>query len=97
VIEGCYSDLLEIVTPLSNDIIFLDLPVEECIANAGNRPWEPHKYESKAAQDANLDMLTEWIAQYETRDDTFSRSAHETLFRNHEGRKTRYTANDRHK
>lgn len=62
VIEGCYSDLLELAIQQSNEMIFMNLPVEACIRNAMNRPWEPHKYESKEAQDANLDMLIDWIA-----------------------------------
>ena len=57
VIEGCYADLLEKALPFSNEIIFMNLPIETCILNAKNRNWEPHKYESKEAQDANLDML----------------------------------------
>lgn len=93
VIEGCYSDLLEIVLPESSEIIYLNLPVEACIANARNRPWEPHKYESRDAQDANLNMLIEWIAEYAERDDTFSKSAHEALFNSYEGHKTMYTNN----
>jgi len=95
VIEGCYSDLLEIVMPESSEIIYLNLPVEACIANAKNRPWEPHKYTSKEAQDENLDMLTDWIAQYAERNDTFSRSAHEALFRTYAGKKTMHTNNER--
>ncbi len=94
VIEGCYSDLLEIVIPASSEIIFLNLPVEACIDNAKNRPWEPHKYESKQAQDANLNMLTNWIAQYTERDDIFSKSAHEALFKGYEGKKTMCTKNE---
>ena len=94
VIEGCYSDLLEIAIPESSEIIFLDLSVEACISNARSRPWEPHKYPSQEAQDANLDMLIDWIAQYPQRSDTFSRSAHEALFANYEGKKVTYTDNE---
>ncbi|WP_133407233.1 AAA family ATPase [Parashewanella tropica] len=93
VIEGCYSDLLELILKHASEIIFLDLPIETCISNAKNRPWEPHKYPSKKAQDNNLNMLTDWIAQYDTRTDTFSRSAHESLFNNFNGIKIRYTNN----
>lgn len=95
VIEGCYSDLLEIAIPFSSEIIFLNLPIDTCIANARRRPWEPHKYESREAQDANLELLTGWIAQYEERDDTFSRSSHEALFNGFKGKKTMYTDNER--
>ena len=38
VIGGCYSDLIEMLRPKSNEIIFLDLSVKDCIANAKNRP-----------------------------------------------------------
>ena len=44
VIEGCYSDLLEMAMPFSDEIIFMNLSIESCIENARNRPWEPHKY-----------------------------------------------------
>jgi len=47
VIEGCYTDLLEMAVGESNEIIFMSLPVEDCRANAMRRPWEPHKYGSK--------------------------------------------------
>ena len=93
VIEGCYSDLLEIVLETATEIIFLNLPVRACIANAKNRPWEVHKYSSKKAQDDNLNMLIDWISQYEIRSDNFSKSAHHKLFDNFNGMKTMYTNN----
>ncbi len=95
-IEGCYSDLLEIVAPFSTEIIFLDLPIEQCIKNAKSRPWEPHKYESTEAQDANLEMLIAWISQYEQRQDSFSRCAHENFYTRYIGKKTLYKSNERH-
>lgn len=87
VIEGCYSDLLELAIQQSNEMIFMNLPVEACIHNAMNRPWEPHKYESKEAQDANLDMLIDWIAQYPERKDTFSMAAHNKLYEQYDGKR----------
>ena len=92
-IEGCYTDLLKIVEPLSNEIIFMNLPIAACIKNAKSRPWEPHKYESKKAQDANLDMLIDWIGQYQKRTDTFSESAHTTFYKQYVGKKTMFTTN----
>jgi len=94
VIEGCYADLLEIVTHKADEVIFLNLPVSACVANAKNRPWEPHKYKSKEAQDENLDMLIDWISQYTSRSDTFSKVAHEKLFREFQGKKTMYVSNE---
>ena len=93
VIEGCYADLLEIVTPKADEVIFLNLPVFACVENAKNRPWEPHKYKSKEAQDENLEMLIDWISQYTSRDDTFSKVAHEKLFEEFQGKKAMYDSN----
>jgi adenylate kinase family enzyme len=94
VIEGCYSDLIEPVLPFVSEIIFLDLPVDQCVKNARNRPWEPHKYESKEKQDANLDFLIAWIKEYDSRDDVFSRKAHQKLYSEFTGKKSRH--NKRH-
>lgn len=93
VIEGCYSDLLSHTLSECSEIIFLNLPITLCIENAKSRPWEPHKYQSKAAQDANLAMLIDWIAQYDQRSDTFSKSAHQQLFDVFSGKKTQYISN----
>lgn len=43
VIEGCYADLLELLAEVADKIIFMNLAVELCQANARARPWEPHK------------------------------------------------------
>lgn len=93
VIEGCYADLLQIAVSESNEMIFMNLPVKTCQANTRKRPWEPHKYESKQAQDANLEMLVSWIAQYSERADTFSEPAHNALFLGYPGKKTMFTSN----
>ncbi len=93
IIEGGYTDLLELLASQAEDIIFLNLPVSACQQNAKDRPWEPHKYESKAAQDLNLKMLLNWIAQYYQRDDVFSEMAHNQFYLNFSGKKTRVTEN----
>jgi adenylate kinase family enzyme len=80
VIEGCYADLLELALPRCTRLVFLNPGIDACIANARSRPWEPHKYASKEAQDANFDMLIDWIRHYETRRDEFSLAAHRALF-----------------
>ena len=95
VIEGCYADLLEIVMAEADKVIFLNLPVATCIENAKNRPWEAHKYKSKAAQDKNLAMLIDWISHYTTREDTFSKTAHKKLFDTFKGDKVMYVSNNR--
>ena len=89
VIEGCYADILELVLPVANELIFLDLPIIKCIEHAKQRGWEPHKYKSMQAQQENLAMLIEWIKQYEDRDDALSRQAHMMLYNNFCGKKVR--------
>ncbi len=96
VIEGCYADLLGIAAPHAAQAVYMNLPVALCIENAKNRPWEPHKYASKAEQDQNLAMLIDWISQYPTREDVFSESAHKALYENFSGKKSIYTHNDSH-
>jgi len=93
VVEGCYADLLTLVMDKANEVIFLNLTVKDCIINAKNRPWEPHKYESQAAQDSNLAMLINWISQYPERKDTFSQKAHIALFDAFDGKKQIQTIN----
>lgn len=92
VIEGCYTDLLRLVEG-ATQLIYLDLPTHTCIANAQSRPWEPHKFESKAAQDANLEMLLNWIQDYDVRTDTFSKRQHDEFFHCFAGEKSRVTTN----
>ncbi len=95
VIEGCYSDLLELVIPYSTEIIFLNPGIETCAENCRNRPWEPHKYASSAEQDANLNMLLAWVEQYTERMDEFSLQAHRRIFDSFEGDKKEFTSNAR--
>lgn len=94
VVEGCYADLLELVKPLATEVIFMNLPVHLCQQNARSRPWEPHKYESKEAQDSNLTMLLDWIAEYVDRDDTLSYSAHLALYDGFQGKKRQIVCNE---
>jgi len=83
------------VVSKSTEVILMNLPVETCKANARNRPWEPHKYESKEAQDENLEMLIHWIAQYDDRNDSFSLASHEDLYTKYPGKKKMYVSNRR--
>ncbi len=95
VIEGCYTDLMEMVSHVSSEIIFLNLSIEQCVENAKARPWEPDKYESKEAQDANLDMLIKWIKDYKERDDVFSFNSHMQFYEEFNDKKTIYNSNER--
>jgi adenylate kinase family enzyme len=93
-IEGCYTGLL--AAPLSRCTlaIFLNPGIAACVANAEARPWEPHKYGSKRAQDANLEMLRAWIRDYEVRRDEFSLAAHRALFDGFAGEKVELSSRE---
>lgn len=93
VIEGCYADLLALPLQSCAQLIFMNPGVEACIQNARSRPWEPHKYPSKEAQDANLEMLIGWIRDYETRQDEFSLTSHRRLFEGFGGHKHELRSN----
>jgi len=95
VVEGCYADLLELVQRFANEAIFMNLPVHLCQEKARNRPWEPHKYESKEAQDGNLPMLLDWISEYTKRKDALSYNAHSALFNGFQGKKKEITRNEK--
>lgn len=92
VIEGCYTDLIELIKS-AEEVIFLNLDVATCTANARLRPWEPHKYNSKLDQDSNLPMLIEWIENYYERSDVFSFQAHMNFYQKFEGNKQLFTDN----
>ena len=94
VIEGCYADLFAAPLRRCTRLVFLNPGIEACVENARLRPWEPHKYASKAAQDANLEMLIGWIREYETRADTFSLGAHRALFDEFAGAKVELTSRE---
>lgn len=94
VIEGCYSGLLKVAARYCTEMIFLNPGVEACVANCEARPWEPHKYPSREAQDANLRMLLDWVRAYETREDEFSLREHRRLFDAHGGKKVEYGSNE---
>lgn len=87
VIEGCYGDLIEHVLPSATEVRFLNPGVEACVANCLARPWEPEKYPSKEAQDRNLELLLDWVREYETRKDEYSLERHRRIFDGFDGPK----------
>lgn len=93
VIEGCYGSLIEEATRVAGELIFLNPGVEECQRNCRHRPWEPHKYDSPESQDRNLDRLLDWIAEYDTRTDEYSRQVHEKIFADYPGKKLELKSN----
>lgn len=93
VIEGCYGSLISEAVLAAHEIVFLNPGTVACQENCKSRPWEPHKYNSKEAQDANLNMLLNWVAEYETRTDEFSLAAHRNIFDSYQGRKQEIKSN----
>lgn len=92
VVEGCYASLVAAALPHCSELVFLDPGVEVCLAHNRARPWEPHKYPSSAAQDANLEMLARWVREYHERDDEYSHCAHLAIYDGFAGKKVRRTA-----
>lgn len=90
VIEGCYGELVQAASPHCTELVFLNPGREACLANTRLRPWEPHKYRSKAEQDAMLDNLQAWVAGYYQRDDAWSYPAHRRIFDGFSGRKVEH-------
>jgi len=92
IIEGCYAELIRATLPHGPTLVFLEPGVEVCLAHCRARPWEPHKYASKAEQDAKLAFLLDWVRAYYTREGDLSLAAHEALFAAYEGPRRKLTA-----
>ena len=91
VVEGCYADLLQGLSEHADLLVFLNPGVDACVHHCRARPFEPHKYESSEAQDANLAMLVEWVRGYDTREGPLSLAGHRALFDAFEGEKRELT------
>jgi len=91
IVEGCYADLTRRALGYSPLLLFMDPGVEACLWNCQQRAWEPHKYESKDAQDARLEFLMSWVRDYYTRDGDLSHAEHLRLFDAYRGPKRRLT------
>jgi adenylate kinase family enzyme len=80
VVEGCYGDVIEAALPFCSELLFMNPGRDACLANNRKRPWEPHKYASKAQQDSMLPFLLDWVGKYYERDDNCSYALHRRLF-----------------
>ncbi|WP_160014111.1 AAA family ATPase [Pseudomonas sp. 8BK] len=92
VIEGCYGELIEKTKQHCSELIFLNPGLEICLEHNRHRPWEPHKYSSKQAQDEMLESLQTWVAGYYERQDQWSYHAHRQIFDTFSGRKCERSA-----
>lgn len=80
VIEGCYGEWIELMSPMASHLVFLNPGVEACLANNLRRPHEPHKYASLEAQNAMFEALQHWVRHYPERDDAWSLRNHQRVF-----------------
>ena len=87
VIEGCYANLVCAALRFEPLLLFLNPGKEQCITNCQSRPWEPHKYSTKAQQDERLSFLLSWVDDYYTRNGEMSLSAHVECFHTYTGPK----------
>lgn len=94
VIEGCYGDLIEAAVPHCSELRFLNPGIEACVENCKQRDWEPEKFLTDQAQRMMLDLLVQWIREYETRDDEFGLVRHRGIFEGFSGTKTEYSSLD---
>ncbi len=94
VVEGMYADLLgDLITP-DDSLIWLDLPVDVCVAHCQARPFEGHKWDSAEAQDAFLPQLLDFVRGYPEREGELGRDAHQALFDRFAGAKERIVDGD---
>ena len=80
VAEGSYGQWAGWLSAYASHFLFLNPPLEICLAHHASRPWEPHKYSSPQEQAARLPMLEQWVRQYPTREDDFGERAHQAAF-----------------
>jgi adenylate kinase family enzyme len=92
VVEGCYGELVEAAAGSCTLLVFLNPGLDACLANNAKRPWEPHKYGSVEQQNAMLEALQAWVAEYYTRSGPWSYVAHRRIFDAHAGDKIEHTS-----
>jgi adenylate kinase family enzyme len=90
VIEGCYGEWVQAAAGHCSELVFLNPGMEACLAHNLQRPWEPHKYASRAEQDARLADLQAWVAGYYQRKDQWSYFAHRAIFDDFPGHKSEH-------
>lgn len=89
--EGCYGGLAERLLRWDPELIFLDPGAEACARNCHARPWEPHKYASKALQDSMLEPLLAWVTDYYRRGGDASHAGHRAIYDAYAGPKRELT------
>lgn len=93
IVEGCYGALAErlLAQGPEPELIFLNPGEAACLRNCRARPWEPHKYASKEAQDGKLELLLAWVSDYYRREGDASLARHRAIFDGYGGPKRELT------
>lgn len=92
IVEGCYADLIAVALEGWPELVFLDPGCEVCVVHCLRREFEPHKYESREAQDAGLPFLLDWVRGYYEREGPLSLQGHTALYEAYTGPKRRVGA-----
>jgi adenylate kinase family enzyme len=77
--------------PARPELIFMNPGEAACLRNCRARPWEPHKYVSKAEQDEKLAFLLAWVSDYYRRTSDASLARHRAIFDAYDGPKREIT------
>jgi adenylate kinase family enzyme len=80
IVEGCYGDLIRALFEFQPELWLLGPGEEVCLERCRSRPWEPHKYASKAEQDSKLPFLLDWVRAYYSRQGEMSAQGHREVF-----------------
>jgi adenylate kinase family enzyme len=91
IVEGCYGALAEYALRWMPELIFVNPGEAVCLANCRARPWEPHKYASKAEQDSKLEFLLKWASDYYTHEGDMSLARHRAIYDAYTGPKREIT------
>jgi len=83
VIEGVYGWLAKEALPRATSLVWLDVPIDECIANVEARGLR------RGGDKAAFAALIEWVADYNVRTNPNSRIAHERAFDAFAGRRAK--------
>lgn len=83
VIEGVYGWLANEALPRATALVWLDIPIEECIANVKSRG------QKSGGDAASFAALIAWIGDYAIRMNANSRAAHERAFNTFESHKVK--------
>jgi adenylate kinase family enzyme len=86
VIEGVYGWLAKEALPRASALIWLNIPVEDCIANVRARGLR------RGGDEAAFTALIEWVGEYHVRTNANSRLAHEQAFDSFEDHRAKITS-----